>query len=195
MGLRDRWVARKSNIGFPRSGIFHYRRDQDGEQSRIHLRLDPDGHGTLVVNANRVLHLNPTAALMAYLALEKVDQGTAVRTIRKQYRVSGEQALSDLQGISAQLEELVRPEGACPIHDLGLESVAPFSARPTAPYRLDLALTYRCNNDCAHCYNVQHPSPSRSTPVGLPLGDARVRVSIFRKMSAPFCRRLARCVG
>jgi radical SAM protein with 4Fe4S-binding SPASM domain len=31
----------------------------------------------------------------------------------------------------------------------------PFSARPTAPYRMDLALTYRCNNDCAHCYNAR----------------------------------------
>ena len=40
------------------------------EKSRIHLRLDPDGHGTLIVNANRILHLNPTAALMAYLILE-----------------------------------------------------------------------------------------------------------------------------
>ncbi len=31
----------------------------------------------------------------------------------------------------------------------------PFSARPSAPYRMDLALTYRCNNDCAHCYNAR----------------------------------------
>ena len=29
----------------------------------------------------------------------------------------------------------------------------PFSARPTAPYRLDLALTYRCNLGCVHCYS------------------------------------------
>jgi radical SAM protein with 4Fe4S-binding SPASM domain len=31
----------------------------------------------------------------------------------------------------------------------------PFSARPSAPYRMDLAVTYRCNNDCAHCYNAR----------------------------------------
>jgi radical SAM protein with 4Fe4S-binding SPASM domain len=37
--------------------------------------------------------------------------------------------------------------------DLNLETTAPFSARPSAPYRMDLAVTYRCNNDCAHCYN------------------------------------------
>ena len=51
--------------------IYHYVYDGEQEQSRVHLRLDPDGHGTLIVNANRVMHLNPTAALMAYLILEK----------------------------------------------------------------------------------------------------------------------------
>ena len=62
--------------------------------------------------------------------------------------------------IRGQLEELVRPDGACPIHELELETIMPFSARPTAPYRLDLALTYRCNNDCAHCYNVRASFPA-----------------------------------
>jgi radical SAM protein with 4Fe4S-binding SPASM domain len=140
-------------------GLYHYQRQQDGERARIHLRLDSDGHGTLIVNANRILHLNPTAALMAYLVLENVDESTAVKAIRKQYHVSRKQALSDLQIFNLQLSDLIRPNGACPIHELGLETVMPFSARPTAPYRLDLALTYRCNNDCAHCYNVQHPTP------------------------------------
>ena len=31
--------------------------------------------------------------------------------------------------------------------------MAPFSNRPSAPYRMDLAITYRCNNECGHCYN------------------------------------------
>jgi radical SAM protein with 4Fe4S-binding SPASM domain len=125
------------------------------EKSRVHLRLDPDGHGTLIVNANRIMHLNPTAALMAYLVLEKTPQQEAVRIVRKQYRVGSSQARTDLQSIQFQLSELTRPDGACPVHDLELETIAPFSARPTAPYRMDLAVTYRCNNDCAHCYNAR----------------------------------------
>ncbi|MEW6094784.1 MAG: radical SAM protein [Chloroflexota bacterium] len=161
------WFNRKSKIKNPKSGLHHYRLEGADEKSRVHLRLDPDGHGTLIVNANRVMHLNPTAVLMAYLILEKVDQATAVRTIQKLYHVGQEQALSDLQTFNLQLENLVRPDGACPIHDLDLDTVAPFSARPTAPYRLDLALTYRCNNDCAHCYNV---APHSSLPVGEGLG-------------------------
>jgi len=143
----------------PTPGLYHYRREDGDEKSRIHLRLDPDGHGTLIVNANRILHLNPTAALMAYFILEAIPETSAVSAVRKTYRVGVEQARTDLASMRAQLEELVRPDGACPIHDLELETVAPFSARPSAPYRLDLALTYRCNNDCSHCYNVQHPAP------------------------------------
>ncbi|HEY5271231.1 MAG TPA: radical SAM protein [Anaerolineales bacterium] len=161
-------------FGDPQSGLYHYRRENLDEKSRIHLRLDPDGYGTLIVNANRILHLNPTAALMAYFALEEISEQDAVRLIRQKYHVDAAHARADLGTVRGQIEELVRPDGACPIHELGLETVMPFSARPTAPYRLDLALTYRCNNDCAHCYNVEHPSftsrsPSRSTPVGLPL--------------------------
>ncbi len=162
-GLLDSLKQRRSTLDRPSSGLYHYRLERAGEKSRLHLRLDPDGRGTLVVNASRILHLNPTAALMAYLLLEQVDQAAAVRAICKQYRVSRQQALADLQTLDRQLQELLRPDGACPIHDLDLETLAPFSARPTAPYRLDLALTYRCNNDCAHCYNVQHPAPGTET--------------------------------
>jgi radical SAM protein with 4Fe4S-binding SPASM domain len=158
-----KWFKPTQRINSPDSGLYHYRREDGDEKSRIHLRLDPDGHGTLIVNANRILHLNPTAALMAYFILEQTPEPDAVRLIRKKYHVDTAQAQSDLGTVRGQLEELIRPDGACPIHDLDLDTVAPFSARPSAPYRLDLALTYRCNNDCAHCYNVQHPAPGTNT--------------------------------
>ncbi len=137
------------------SGLFHYQHETDEEKSRIHLRLDPDGHGTLIVNANQVMHLNPTAAMMAYLLLEERNEKEIVDTVRKSYNVKREQVLADLETLNFQLDNLIRPDGACPIHELDLEMKMPFSARPTAPYRMDLALTYRCNNDCAHCYNAR----------------------------------------
>jgi radical SAM protein with 4Fe4S-binding SPASM domain len=134
-------------------GLYHYLRETDGECARVHLRIDPDECGILLVNASRVLHLNPTAAFMAHLALNGTSEQIAVDAITRRYRISHKQAQSDYQAFNLQLVELVRPDGACPIHELGLETTAPFSARPSAPYRMDLALTYRCNNDCAHCYN------------------------------------------
>jgi len=155
MSILNNLFSRGQSDLAPKYGLYHYRIEGQDEKSRVHLRLDPDGHGTLIVNANRIMHLNPTAALLAYLVLEKTPQQDAVRIVRKRYRVSSSQARADLQSIQFQLSELTRPDGACPVHDLELETIAPFSARPTAPYRMDLAVTYRCNNDCAHCYNAR----------------------------------------
>ena len=62
-----------SMVNGPSSGLYHYVRENESEKSRIHLRIDPDGHGTLIVNASSVMHLNPTAALMAWLLLENVE--------------------------------------------------------------------------------------------------------------------------
>ena len=146
-------VNRKSQIQNPKSGLYHYTREDEHEKSRIHLRLDADSNGTLIVNANRVMHLNPSAALMAYLILEKVEEGQAVKTIQQKYRVSQSQARADYSSFIFHLSSLFTD--ACPIHDLELDTTMPFSSRPSAPYRMDLAVTYRCNNDCAHCYNAR----------------------------------------
>jgi radical SAM protein with 4Fe4S-binding SPASM domain len=158
MALSDQFksiLKPSSMVDRPAGGLYHYTRQHEHEKSRIHLRLDADGHGTLIVNANRVVHLNPTAALMAYLVLEEVEERRAVRAIRDRYKVNATRARQDLAALRFQLSELVRPDGACPVHELGLETTMPFSARPSAPYRMDLAVTYRCNNDCAHCYNAR----------------------------------------
>ncbi len=146
---------KSSIVHSPSSGLYHYTRETDFEKSRIHLRIDADGHGTLIVNANNVMHLNPTATYMAWLTLEGKTKDESIRALRSQYSVSREQADSDLASFLFQFDELIRPEGACPIHELELESLMPFSTRPSAPYRMDLAVTYRCNNDCAHCYNAR----------------------------------------
>ncbi len=147
----------------PHPGLYHYRREMDGEKTRVHLRLDPDGQGLLMVNASRVYQLNPTAAFIVYLVLEGIPENQVQRLMRRRYQVPRTQARADFDQINAQLGQLVRPDGACPICELDLETTAPFSARPSAPYRMDLALTYRCNNACGHCYNARprnHPELS-----------------------------------
>ncbi|MFZ5822625.1 MAG: PqqD family peptide modification chaperone [Chloroflexota bacterium] len=164
-------VNRKPSIESPRAGLYHYTREGENEKARIHLRLDADGHGALIVNANRVMHLNPTAAFMAWLILEGKAEEERVRALTARYSVSKRQAEADLSSFLFQFEELLRPDGACPIHELDLETVMPFSARPSAPYRMDLALTYRCNNDCAHCYNLEHPTSADGGRGELSTGD------------------------
>lgn len=139
----------------PPVGLHHFLREAPQERSRIHLRVDPDGHGTLIINANQVMHLNPTATLMTYLALEKIPEHQALSIIQRNYHVPKAQAKSDYTHFLADLDVILRP-GGCPACTLDeLEIAAPFSSRPLAPYRMDLALTYRCNDDCAHCYNAR----------------------------------------
>lgn len=145
------WVHPRTDV--PGPGLYHFLREEEGEKTRLHLRLDPDGQGLLWVNASRVFHLNPTAAVMAYLALSQMDESRAVAVLTRNYAISPAQAKQDYAQFFAQLAEIVRPDGACPICELELETTAPFTARPSAPYRMDLALTYRCNNNCSHCYN------------------------------------------
>jgi radical SAM protein with 4Fe4S-binding SPASM domain len=154
--LTERWRRwGRPAAALPEAGLYHYRRENAGELARVHLRVDPDGSGLLLVNASRVLRLNPTAAQMAYLALEAVPEPQALRALTARYRLSPAEARSEYAQFTAQLWELARPDGACPVCDLNLEVTAPFRAVPSAPYRMDLALTYRCQNECAHCYNVR----------------------------------------
>jgi radical SAM protein with 4Fe4S-binding SPASM domain len=167
--LKSQWVKLVGGLHSPiredpEPGLYHYRRETGGEKTRVHLRLDPDGQGLLMVNASRVFHLNPTAAFMVYLSLEGLSEKQAESAMRRRYQVSRSQAHADYAQIASQLDQLIRPDGACPICELDLENTAPFSARPSAPYRMDLALTYRCNNACAHCYNARPRSfPQLST--------------------------------
>jgi radical SAM protein with 4Fe4S-binding SPASM domain len=156
MGIWNRLQLSQRMAGHARSpNIYHYIRQNADERSRIHLRLDADGCGTLIVNANRVLHLNATAAAMARLILDGAVDSEIVHALQRKYRVGSEAICLDLAAFRTQLDELVRPDGACPLHELEIDASMPFSARPSAPYRMDLALTYRCNNDCGHCYNAR----------------------------------------
>lgn len=144
----------------PTPGVYHYLRESARGKARLHLRLEPDGNGLLLVNASRAYHLNPSAAYMTYLSLEALPTAQAVSAIVKRYHVSKAQAEADYAALIDQISVVTDPDEHCALCELDLETTAPFSARPSAPYRMDLALTYRCNNNCSHCYNArprQHP--------------------------------------
>ena len=104
----------------PRPGLYHFERQSQGERSRIHLRIDHDqsgrpAHGTLLINANRVLHLNPTASVMAYLALNDTPMPGAIRDLTHLFRVSPTQAKYDYTQFIEDFDQLLRPDGAWPV--------------------------------------------------------------------------------
>jgi radical SAM protein with 4Fe4S-binding SPASM domain len=160
MSLKFTLTKQKPVSGSPGPGLFSYVRQHNTDRSHLHLRVEESGDGLLLINANRAVHLNPTATLMVWMLLEERSESEILSTLKKRYKVQPQQAKQDLADTRYQLDELMKPDGACPIHELELEILPPLSQKPFAPYRMDLALTYRCNNECSHCYNAR----SRSYP-------------------------------
>lgn len=110
---------------------------------RIHLRLQPDGSGILVVNAATVLHLNPTAAEYAYHFIKGSDPEVVAKEVASRYRVNRDTALSDYRDFADRIQTLVTTPDLDPVSQLDFERVVPHSRDLTAPLRLDCALTYR----------------------------------------------------
>ncbi len=124
--------------------IVHYQTPPDAEaQYRLHLRIEPDGRGLLVVNAATVLHLNQTATEYARLLIQGVDEETAANAIAKRYRVNKAQAREDYAQLRERVLTLATTVDLDPETYLGMDRAEPFSAETSAPYRADLALTYR----------------------------------------------------
>jgi len=154
------WLNRGAAPAPPHAGLYHFLNEKPQEKTRIHLRVEQDGYALLLINASRALHLNPTAAYLAFLYLNKTSPDKAASALTRYYDVPAYRAAADFKHISTQLDDLINPLGPCPVCDMELETTVPFSSQPSAPYRMDLAITYRCNNDCAHCYNARarnHP--------------------------------------
>ena len=134
-------------------GMHQYRTAADAEERfRMHLRVERDGYGTLVINAAKVLHLNQTATEMAKLIIEEMTPEEAAKVIARRYRVARPQAQADYLDLQEKIFVLARTDEVCPITYLDVQRIDPFQTPASAPYRMDLALTYRCNNGCGHCY-------------------------------------------
>ena len=116
---------------------------QDQPPYRIHLRLQPDGSGVLIVNAATVLHLNPTAAEYAYHFIKGTPPEEAAKEIATRYRVSKGMALEDYNDFAERIQTLITTPDLDPESYLDFERVTPHSADLRAPLRLDCALTYR----------------------------------------------------
>jgi len=116
---------------------------EDEKPYRLHLRLQKDGSGTLIVNAATILHLNPTAAEYAYHFIKGTPPEEAAQEISKRYRITKGVALEDYQDFVDRIQTLIDTPDLDPVSFLDFERVTPHSADLTAPVRLDCALTYK----------------------------------------------------
>lgn len=124
-------------------GTYHYQAPADAPLPyRLHLRIEPDGHGVLIVNASTVLHLNATATEYAYHLIQNTDRDQAARTIASRYRINRANALQDFVDFIERIQELIHTPDLDPVAYLDFDRHTPYSQDISAPYRLDCALTY-----------------------------------------------------
>jgi radical SAM protein with 4Fe4S-binding SPASM domain len=124
--------------------------------ARIHLRKEKKGYGILLVNATRIFHLNKTATQFIEKILQGKEDEEIIREMRRKYRVSIEQLQTDLASLKKNISTLMVKPDIDPVQDLD-QDILPLHETPfSAPLRMDMALTYGCNNKCSKCY-VESP--------------------------------------
>jgi organic radical activating enzyme len=125
-------------------GVYQYQAPQDDPRNyRLHLRIEKNGDGVMIINASTILHLNQTAAEYAYYLVQDMSENDAAEQVASRYRVSFEQARLDYSNFMEQIDTLVTIPDLDPIAYLGFERTRPYSEDLSAPYRLDCALTYQ----------------------------------------------------
>ena len=124
--------------------VYSYQSTGDSELPyKLHLRVEADGSGILIVNASTVLHLNQTAVEYAYYFIDDMKSGDIPAVVASRYDVSIGQAERDMKDFLAKVDTLVNTEDVDPVTYLDMDRVAPYSQKLSAPYRLDCAITYQ----------------------------------------------------
>jgi radical SAM protein with 4Fe4S-binding SPASM domain len=146
----------------------------------LQLRVEPEGQGLLVINANTVLYLNDTATAYAFFFMQGLTTDEAVRKIRSIYRVNKKTARKDYEGFIYTVSTLAQTEEICPISFLDIEKKDPFTQKLSSPLRFDLALTFRCTNNCVHCYaGGPHETPELTTEQWKAVVDRLHEIGVF----------------
>jgi len=138
-----------------RKGLYSGKFAIEGTSFRAHLRIENDGSGILSLNASRILHLNKTATEIAYHFIKGLTEEETITLMKKRYRVSRDVLQNDVKNLYKIIGTLGQTDKVCPLTDLGISLEEPFTKEISAPLRMDIALTYQCQNRCSHCYNEE----------------------------------------
>lgn len=129
-------------------GMYTYQTPPEAEdQYRLHLRIEKDGTGLLVINAATVLHLNQTAVEYAFHLIQHSETEAVVNEVSKRYRIDREHIRQDYELFFDRIMTLIETPNLDPVTYLDIERQEPYSAEISAPYRLDCAITYEVSDE------------------------------------------------
>lgn len=137
-----------SSPSFIPPGVYHYQSPPTAdEQYRLHLRIEEDGRGLLIINAATVLHLNQTAAEYAYHIIQQTPEDEVVRMVSNRYETEADQIQKDFHEFKTKIQTMIEMPDLDPVHYLDIDRTKPYAGAISAPYRMDCALTYRLPTD------------------------------------------------
>lgn len=126
------------------AGIYHYQTPPAAEeQYRLHLRVNKDGEGLLIINASTILHLNQTATEYAYHLVNENSPETVAAEVSKRYEINKHDASMDYLDFRNKILDILEIPDLDPVSFLDISREDPYSGAATTPYRLDCALTYQ----------------------------------------------------
>jgi radical SAM protein with 4Fe4S-binding SPASM domain len=118
---------------------------------RLHLKTDEK---KLWINGYYTLFLNDTAYFIVESLIDSCYEvpkrkvvETTVNKIHRKYDITKEKAEEDLHQVIGIINSFARNE--IPAHLVGMKVI---EGNVNAPNRMDLSLSYTCNNHCPHCY-------------------------------------------
>ena len=130
---------------------------------RFHLRVDENGDSVLVIDASKMLFLNGTAVEYVKLALQNKTTEEVFKEFKRRYKkLEFDKIKKDYLRIKNKLLGLLKGKHEI---ELGIEFVS-YDSRDLelpAPFRMDIALTYKCQNKCIHCYNEKRDQKELNT--------------------------------
>src|SRR4030067_3497493 len=146
--LIDRLINLISSAQMIPAGLYHFQSPpQDARNYRLHLRIEPDGNGVLLINASTVLHLNQTAAEYAYYLVNNLAPDIAGRRMARNYDIPETNARQDYLDFIERIQTLINTPDLDPVTFLDFDRRKTFAQRITAPYRLDCAITYNLSQN------------------------------------------------
>ena len=146
-----------------KQGLYTYPLSYNQYQSRIHLRVHNDSTGILFVDVTDAIHLNEIATFLCKKLLDGVSSDDLYNSLKKPFQPKNNQRLKTILTMISKMIQSIFSSGHFCLDELSEEDLELiqfmplFSTTPKAPYKVDLALTYGCNDQCPHCYN----EPSR----------------------------------
>jgi len=122
-------------------GLYHYLVENQGQYTRFHLRVEPDGAGMLLANATAAAHLSPAGVVIVKGMMENQSEANIQRDLRTRFSgATSDQIQTDFTTVRIMLNELGSPGDNYPILNLEDASATSQATQLIAPLEANLPL-------------------------------------------------------